>query len=88
MARQGAIREYLKARGQWISLARVHLSLTGLWALAVIPTVIWWHDSILWVAFISVYANVATHWGAYQASRAEQAVTSGDAEAVSDPDPA
>lgn len=28
-------------------------------------------DSILWVAFMSLYANVVGHWSAYQASRTE-----------------
>ena len=52
----------------------VHLVLTGLWALLIIPTVFWWKESILWIGMISVYANVVSHWTAYQASRAEQAV--------------
>jgi hypothetical protein len=37
----------------------------------IIPTVIWWKSSILWVASMSVYANVVGHWSAMQASRAE-----------------
>ena len=28
-------------------------------------------DSILWVALMSLYANIASHWSAYQAARAE-----------------
>ena len=50
-----------------------HLCATGFWLSMVVPTVLWWHDSILWVAFMSIWANVATHWGAWQASRAEVA---------------
>lgn len=53
-------------------LKRVHLSLTVIWAILAVPTVIWWSESILWVALISVYANVAAHWSAYQGSRAEE----------------
>lgn len=45
--------------------------MTGVWALLAIPTLLWWRESILWVAFMSLYANVASHWAAYQASRAE-----------------
>ena len=53
--------------------ARIHLTLTIGWGLAVIPTLLWWRHSILWVAFMSLWANVGTHWGAYQGARAETA---------------
>lgn len=43
------------------------------WAVLAIPTVLWWRESILWVAFMSLYANVAGHWAAYQGARAEEA---------------
>ncbi|MGI5136362.1 hypothetical protein [Streptomyces sp. CA-106110] len=39
-------------------LSRLHLTLTVGWALLAIPTLIWWRNSILWVAFMSLYANV------------------------------
>jgi len=53
--------------------SKLHLGLTVVWACLAVPTVIWWSESILWVALISVYANVAAHWSAYQGSRAEEA---------------
>lgn len=56
-------------------MRRAHIVLTILWALAAIPTLLWWRDSILWVAFMSLWANVASHWAAYQASRAEESGT-------------
>lgn len=43
-----------------------------LWLLLVIPTLLWWRDSILWVSFMSLYANVAAHWGAAQAAEADE----------------
>jgi hypothetical protein len=49
-----------------------HLGMTCLWVLLVIPTLVWWKDSILWVAVMSVWANVAAHWSAYQGARAEE----------------
>ena len=55
------------------TLRRVHLAAMVAWALLAIPTVIWWHDSILWVAGISVYANFAAHFSAWQGARSEQA---------------
>ena len=57
-------------------LRRLHLAAMVAWALLAIPTVIWWHDSILWVAGISVYANFAAHFSAWQGTRAESATNS------------
>lgn len=54
---------------------KLHLILTGLWSLLVIPTVIWWKDSILFIGIVSVYANVVSHWTAFQAAKAEEAVS-------------
>ena len=50
----------------------IHLILTIVWALLLIPTVLFWKDSILWISIMSVYAIVSTHWGGYQAARAEE----------------
>jgi hypothetical protein len=50
---------------------RIHAVLTVFWLLLGIPTLLWWKDSIAWVAWMSLYANVASHWAAWQASRAE-----------------
>lgn len=44
------------------------------WAILAVPTILWWHSSILWVAGMSLYANLIGHWSAYQAARAEDAV--------------
>lgn len=49
----------------------VHLALAAIWALLGIPTVVWWKESILWVAFMSLWANVVGHLSAYDAARAE-----------------
>lgn len=51
---------------------RVHWTLTVVWALMLIPTLLWWSDSILWVAGMSLYANVAGHWAAAQAAEADE----------------
>ena len=52
---------------------RFHLAMTVVWGLMLIPTLIWWKDSVLWVALMSVYACVMGHWSSYQGSRAEKA---------------
>jgi hypothetical protein len=49
--------------------AWMHVVLAVGWALTAIPTVLWWSESILWVAFMSIYAIVSTHWGAVEAAR-------------------
>jgi hypothetical protein len=53
------------------TMRKFHLFMVGVWAALAVPTVLWWKDMILWVAIMSLYANVGAHWSAYQASRAE-----------------
>ena len=50
----------------------LHLVFTVVWALLLIPTLLWWKDSVMWVAIMSCYANVAAHWSAFQASSSEE----------------
>lgn len=45
-----------------------HAVMMVVWALLVIPTLIWWKDSVLWVAFLSLYANFGAEFGAWHAS--------------------
>lgn len=42
------------------------------WGLLVIPTLLFWPNSVLWVLVISIYANIASHLSAYQAARVEK----------------
>jgi hypothetical protein len=53
-------------------LLRFHKTMMAIWAVALIPTLIWWKDSILWVAFMSLYANFVGHLSALDAARAER----------------
>jgi hypothetical protein len=58
--------------------SRLHLWATVVWSLAVIPTLLWWRDSVLWVLIASLWANVVSHASAYEAARAKEiAVNSG-----------
>lgn len=52
-------------------LRLLHLALTIIWALLVIPTIIWWKTSVLWVGLCSCYANSIGHAAAYAGARAE-----------------
>lgn len=50
---------------------RLHLTLTLAWFVLIVPTILLWRDSVLWVALISCYANAVGHFSAWQATRAE-----------------
>lgn len=52
--------------------ATIHYALSGVWALALIPTLLWWSESVLWVGAMSLYANFVGHLSAAKASRAEE----------------
>lgn len=50
--------------------ARVWLGCTITWLLLAIPSIIWWSQSIAWLVFMSVWANVAASAATWQAARA------------------
>jgi hypothetical protein len=53
--------------------AKINLVFGVAWCVAIIPTLLWWKDSVLWVALMSLWANIASHFAAYLAAKAEQA---------------
>lgn len=71
-----------RTAAEW--MARFNLTMTLVWMTLVIPTLLWWKQSILWIALMSVYANIVGHWSAYQGSRAGVKAEQG---APSEPDP-
>ena len=58
-------------------LVKLHLVMMVVWAVALIPTLLWWRESILWIAFLSLYANWIGHFSAWDAARAEMKVDNG-----------
>ena len=55
--------------------ARVHLVLLAAWAVTIpVAFVFGWWESVSFVAFASIYANMATHWSAYAGAHSEQVV--------------
>lgn len=48
---------------------RVHFWLTIAWIVALIPSLLWWKDSLVWVNFMSVWAGISGHFASFQASR-------------------
>lgn len=56
----------------------LHLLATGTWLLMTVPTLLWWHDSVLWVGLMSVYAIVVSHAAAYEAARSKETNAAGE----------
>lgn len=48
-----------------------HLTMMTVWVCLAVPGLIWWKESILFVIILSLYANFAGEFAAYQAARAE-----------------
>lgn len=62
-------------------LERFNLIMTVVWVVLLVPTLMWWRNSIMWVLIVSLYANAAAHWSAYQGSRASvKAEANGDSD--------
>jgi hypothetical protein len=55
------------------TLIKFHFAMMWVWSLLAIPTILLWKDSILWVAFMSLYANFVGHFSGWDAARAEEA---------------
>lgn len=53
------------------SFRRVHAAMTVVWAVLLVPSVVWWKHSLVWIVLMSCYANFAGHFAAYQGSRSE-----------------
>lgn len=53
--------------------ARIHFVLLIVWTLLVIPTILFWRESVVWIALMSIYAIIASHWACWEAARAKQA---------------
>ncbi|QBZ72709.1 hypothetical protein SEA_GODONK_90 [Gordonia phage GodonK] len=43
-----------------------------IWIFLGIPTIVWWKDSVLWVALMSIYANAEASFSADQAKEARK----------------
>jgi len=54
-----------------MQLRRFHLVMMCIWALLLIPSLLWWKSSVLWVILLSVYANFMGHFSSWQGARAE-----------------
>ena len=50
---------------------RIHTTLACMWALLMIPSLMWWKESLVWVIAMSCYANFAGSMASLQAARAD-----------------
>ena len=48
-----------------------HGVLTIIWVFLIIPSVFWWSQSVTWVVFMSLWANIASHLAGWVAGRTE-----------------
>lgn len=49
-----------------------HLVMMGVWLLLAIPGLLFWKESIIFVIILSLYANIAGEFAAYQGARGEE----------------
>lgn len=48
-----------------------HKYLAMFWMVMAVPTVLWWKESILWLAILSLYANIEASLAAMEAQKNE-----------------
>lgn len=49
-----------------------------MWAVLIVPSLIWWRESVPWLVAMSVWANVAGHFAAWMGARSEGQSASSD----------
>lgn len=55
-----------------IKASSIHTALLTVWIVLIIPTLLWWRESIFWIALMSIYAIIASHWAAREAAKAKE----------------
>lgn len=54
-----------------------HRALMIAWGILLVPTIVWWRESIVWVVFMSWYANFVGHWSGNEAVEAGEKAENG-----------
>lgn len=49
-----------------------HFVLACIWLVLLIPSLIWWKDSVMWVIVLSIYANWEASMSAWNAKKAQK----------------
>lgn len=74
------VRDLLSQPGTWV---RVHAGLTVTWAVLIIPSVLYWRDSVAWLVIMSAWANVAGSAASWQSAKADcRSVSPADIERI------
>jgi len=63
-----SLRSRLSDPQVWV---RIYSIIAAAWVLLMIPSLLWWKDSLLWVIAMSCYANFAGSMASLQAARAD-----------------
>ena len=53
------------------AVRNANLLLCLLWIILIVPTVLFWTDSVPWIVFMSLWANIASHFAGWTAGRTE-----------------
>lgn len=53
-------------------LRRLHAVAMGAWAALLVPTLLFWQNSVPFLVFVSLYANFVGHFSSWQAARSEE----------------
>lgn len=53
-------------------LRHFHAGMTILWLVLIVPSLLWWKESLPWLVLMSVWANLAGHFAAWQGARSEE----------------
>lgn len=64
--------------GQGGDPPKKHRFLMIAWGVLLVPTLVWWRESIAWVVFMSWYANFVGHWSGKEAAAAGEKAEDGD----------
>lgn len=48
---------------------KFHYCMAFFWVAMIIPTLLFWKESVLWIALMSLWANIASSFAAAEASR-------------------
>lgn len=60
----------------------VHRSCAVVWTALLLPALLWWRESVMFVIIASVYANIKSDWSASEAADNSQVLARLDREAA------
>lgn len=66
------LRSFMKIIIKRVKASTLHTALTLMWVALIFPTLLWWRESVFWVALMSLWANIASHWAAREAAKAKE----------------